>query len=279
MARQLSSGDAMILTKMPSNVFMDHIRSFHVNPGSIAIWTLGQNGFLLKSPEGTVVAVDPYLTDHCTSLNAEYGLDFGRILPVFVEPEDLDVDLVLLTHSHLDHTDPETIRRFTRKDEARFFAPWQACRGLPCLGVPSDRAEMIHPLETREFRDLRITGTWSLPTDDSDLNHMGFVVEFANGLKFHNTGDTAFHDLLGHVQKMEPQIMSLCINGGFNNLDPWDGARIVGYVRPDVVIPAHFDMMVCNQQDPAMFDNALKAQRVPSKYVRLNYYEPYVYNQ
>ena len=136
---------------------------------------------------------------------------------------------------------------------------------------------MIHPLQTLEFRDLRVTGTWSIPTDDSDLNHVGFVLEFANGIKFYNTGDTAYHELLGHVRKLKPHVMSICINGGFNNLSPWDAARVVQLVRPAVVIPTHFDMMTCNQQDHTMFENSLKAQGGPTRYIRVRYYEPYVY--
>jgi len=261
----------------PSPEFQNAARQYSVAQNSIAIWTLGQNGFLLKSPEGTLVAVDPYLSNSCAALNTLYGLDFGRVLPVFIEPEDLWVDLVLVTHSHLDHLDPETIRRFTRKDEAHFFAPWQAFRLLPELGVHQDHASLIHPLQTLEFRDLKVTGTWSIPTDATDLNHLGFVVEFANGIKFYNTGDTAFHELLAHARNMEPQEMSICINGGFNNLSPWDAARVVKFVQPGVVIPTHYDMMVCNQQDPAMFENSLQEQGVTAKYIRMGYYEPYLY--
>jgi L-ascorbate 6-phosphate lactonase len=166
-------------------------------------------------------------------------------LPVFIEPEDLWVDLVLLTHSHLD---PETIRRFTRKYEARFFAPWQTWRLLPELGVYHNPLSLIHPLQTLEFRGLKVTGTWFVSTDATDLNHMGFVVEFANGMKFYKSGDPAFDELLAHAKNMAPQVMSICINSGFNNLSPWDAARVVNFVQPHAVIPAHNDMVVCNQQ-------------------------------
>ena len=43
-----------------------------------------------------------------------------------------------------------------------------------------------------ELKDLRVTGTFALPTDDSDLNHMGFVFQYANGPKIYMTGDTDF---------------------------------------------------------------------------------------
>jgi len=57
----------------------------------------------------------------------------------------------------------------------------------------------------------------------------------------------------------------------------WDAARVVQLIKPHVVIPAHFDMMACNQQDPASFEHSLKAQDVSVKYVRLQYYEPFLY--
>ena len=260
-----------------SREFMHRVREYQVPRHAIAIWTLGQNGFLLKSPEGTVVALDPYLSDYCTTFNATYGLDCRRVLPVFIEPEDLWVDLVLLTHSHEDHTDPETIRRFTRKDQARFIASWQAWCLLAPWGVPVGCSFLIHPLQTLEFRDLKVMGTWCIPTDSSDLNHLGFVVEFANGIKFYNTGDTAFHELLSHIKKMEPHVMTVCINSGFNNLGPWDAARTVKLIEPKVAIPAHFDMLVCNQQNPDLFRDSLKIQASAAQYVRLTYYEPYVF--
>jgi L-ascorbate 6-phosphate lactonase len=275
--RSATRGTATGLPLLNSREFMAKVRGYQVPRDSIAIWTLGQNGFFAKSPEGTLIVIDPYLTDHCVTLNPTYGLSFDRLLPVFVEPEDLSADLVLLTHSHLDHTDPETIRRFSRKEETDFIAPWQSWRQLPDLGVPRERADLIHPLESREFRGLQVTATWSLPTDESDLNHIGFVIEFANGIKFYNTGDTAFHELLGHARKLQPQVLAICINGGFHNLSPWDAARVVQFVQPEVVIPTHFDMMACNQEDPAVFQNCLKAQGTSAKYVRLQYYEPYVF--
>jgi L-ascorbate 6-phosphate lactonase len=38
------------------------------------------------------------------------GLNMGRRAPVFIEPEELEVDHFLCTHSHYDHADPELLR-------------------------------------------------------------------------------------------------------------------------------------------------------------------------
>lgn len=65
--------------------------------------------------------------------------------------------------------------------------------------------------------------------------------------------------------------------GGFCNLSPWDAARGVQFVQPAVVIPIHFEMMTCNQQDPAMFEDSLNGQGASARYNLMRYYEPYVY--
>ncbi|WP_204352084.1 hypothetical protein, partial [Klebsiella pneumoniae] len=74
----------------------------------------GQSGYVFKSPEGTLASVDLYLTDSCRAANPDF--DLARRVPVFIEPEDLNVDIFACTHNHQDHTDPETIRRLRNKD-------------------------------------------------------------------------------------------------------------------------------------------------------------------
>jgi len=38
--------------------------------------------------------------------------------------------------------------------------------------------------------------TFALPTDDTDLNHVGILLRFANGITFYDTGDAAFAERL-----------------------------------------------------------------------------------
>ena len=56
----------LVLPKlMSSNNFMKSIKRYEVNKNSIAIWTLGQNGFIIKDNDGTLVCIDPYLSNFC----------------------------------------------------------------------------------------------------------------------------------------------------------------------------------------------------------------------
>ena len=94
------------------------------------------------------------------------------------------------------------------------------------LGVESGRIVPTWPDHVVELRDVTIRGAFAMPTDDSDLNHMGFVFEFAHGPRIYMTGDTADCDLLASAARHSPHLMITCINGGFKNLSHDQAARL-----------------------------------------------------
>lgn len=266
--------------KLSSREYMKAIRLFEVPDGALAIWFLGQNGFVLKPDKGPLLGIDPYLTDSC-ALNYGNVFDFrlSRQLPVFIEPEDLDVDIFLATHSHNDHADPETLKRCANKQSTLFISPWEGFIKFSECGIPKDRCRLIHPNQILEIEGVKIRGTFALPTDDTDLNHIGYLMEFSNGITFYNSGDTAYCDLFTWINHFEVDVCTICINGGFHNLSHMDAARIVRDINPKVVIPCHYDMMVNNVGNPEMFRSALNVLKINCEFVQLNYYEPWIYTK
>src|SRR3954470_1971317 len=144
---------------------MRQIREYAVPKGSVALWWFGQNGYIFKSPEGTVASVDLYLTDSCAHI--QNGLDLRRQVPVFIEPEELDVDVFTCTHNHPDHTDRDTIRRLRHKDAVAFVGPHPTCEAYEEEQVEQSRIIPSWPSCEIEQHDLHITGTFALPTDTS----------------------------------------------------------------------------------------------------------------
>jgi len=260
--------------KMSSKAFMDAIEAYRPEVGKTAVWHLGQNSWILKGGD-TVVAVDPYLTDFCASKRTRQSVPKSRLLPVFIEPEDLQADVVLITHSHPDHADPFTLERLGIKDSALFLAPWQVLKILSDAGIPSSRQILMHPLQTETAVGVEITGTFAEPTDFADLNHMGFVVKFPGGKVWYNSGDTAKTALLEHVKAFHPAMMTVCINGGYHNLSHWEAAEICALVEPEVAVPAHYDMMPHNLQSPHMFRKSLYEKTKTVRYLRMDYYTAY----
>lgn len=266
--------------QISSQEYMQSIKDFEVPEGGLAIWFLGQNGFILKSDTGLTITIDPYLTNSCGQIySGDFDFRLDRQLPVFIEPEDLDVDIFLATHSHDDHADPETLIRCGNKESTQFIAPWEGYVKFRNCGIPEAYCKLIHPNQILEINGASIRGTFALPTDDSDLNHLGYLIEFENGITFYNSGDTAYCDLFTWLNRFKVDICTICINGGFHNLSHMDAARIVRDIDPKIVIPCHYDMMVNNVGSPEMFRSALNVLGCESQYVEFSYYEPWVYKK
>lgn len=263
--------------KLTSAAYMAAIRATPVPSGQTALWFLGQNSWVVKTEAGTLLAVDPYLTDFCASKRTGQRGPKSRLLPVFIEPEDFTVDAVLLTHSHADHADPFTLERLACRSSARFLAPWQAAQVARDAGVPESRLTLMHPLQKEIVADVTVTGCFAEPTDFTDLNHMGYALTFAGGTTWYNSGDTALTELLAHVKALKPKVMSVCINGGYHNLSHWEAAEVVAQIGPEVAIPAHYDLFPHNLQPPHMFRKSLFQKAPQVDYKRMAYYEPYFF--
>lgn len=255
---------------------MDEIRQAAVPAGAVAIWWLGQSSYVFKSAGGMVVGVDPYLTDSCASLDE--GVDLRRQVPILIEPEELDVDVFACTHNHQDHTDPETIRSLACKQTALFVGPHPSCEVFLQLGIPAERIQPAWPDCEICHGDVTLRGTWALPTDASDLNHMGFVLEFGSGPKVYITGDSDDSPLLASAAKFKPDVMIAVINGGFNNLSAWEAAELAAKIRPKIAIPSHYDMFVDNAIEPRQFQAALRVAAREVEYRELKHGETFVYS-
>jgi len=258
------------------STLMRKIREFSVPKGSVAMWWFGQNGYIFKSDEGTLVSTDLYLTHSCEALHTE--LDLRRQAPILIEPEDLDVDVYTCTHNHQDHTDPETIGRLRNRDTMQFVGPHPSCEVYRRERIEDGRIVPAWPSCEIGFRDVSIHGTFALPTDDTDLNHMGYVFRFGNGPRVYVTGDTDYSELLVSAARHAPDLVITCINGGFNNLSHYEAADLVGKIQPRAAIPCHYDMFRDNSVDPGQFRASLKLRAPGVRYVELGYGEPLVFS-
>ena len=89
---------------------MQRIKGFKVPRNRVGVWWLGQNGFVFKTPEGTLLSIDLYLTNSVPVLLPDLPVDLNRMQPIFLAPEELETDIYACTHSHFDHADPQTIQ-------------------------------------------------------------------------------------------------------------------------------------------------------------------------
>ncbi|MFW6027968.1 MAG: MBL fold metallo-hydrolase [bacterium] len=251
----------------PSSTLMAQVRATHVPRRSFALWFLGQNGWIIKAPSGFTLAIDPYLSDSCNGKRS--GIDFSRNVPIAIPPELLCVDLIVCTHSHQDHCDPWTLVPCRECGSSRFVGPAETQAVFAECGIPESDRRLTWPNDVVEYRDIRLTGVFALPTDATDLTHMGFVVQVDDGPKVYITGDTGWTDLLETAARHQPDVMLTCINAGLGNLSHWQAAELVKRVNPTLAVPCHYDMFPGNSCPPDMFRASLVAHGIGDKYHHL----------
>ncbi|MDK2809048.1 MAG: hypothetical protein PWP24_1785, partial [Clostridiales bacterium] len=100
--------------------------------------------------------------------------------------------------------------------------------------------------------------------------YMGFVLEGA-GLRIYHPGDTCIYE--GYFQKLRDlgaiDIMFLPINGRdgkryqsniIGNMTYQEAVDLAGAMHPGLVVPGHYEMFEGNRENPALFEDYLKAK-------------------
>ena len=257
-----------------STLTLLQVRTHPTLAGQVTLWWLGQAGFIVKSPGGIVIALDPYLSNSCKAIGEAAGFDMNRLVPPPLAAAELaGVDAYLMTHSHQDHCDPETLAA-SRAAGGRgpYVAPAETVEKLRGLGVPEIELNMIWPNRSLQFGDVTVRATFAIPFAGDDLTHVGYLVSIENGPKVYFTGDTAWHDLLAEaVAPHRPDVLVAVINPAFRNLSPAEAALLARRLDVKVVIPCHHDLFSDNCQPPQMLHTNLKLQGMGDRYRLLHH--------
>jgi len=216
---------------------------------SLALWWLGQAGFAFKTPAGRIVYLDPYLSDAVERLHG-----FKRLSLPPIAADEVRADLVVLTHEHADHLDPDAVPIIARNNlSCRFAAPEGCTPGLTEAGV-APAARLL--LEAHRRYDVEGLVIHTAPADHGDLSPTALclVLDFG-AVRVLCTGDTAFRpQAIQPLCDLRPDVMLPCINGVFGNMGHIDAAMIVQQARPRYAIPCHFGMFAeQGAGDPAGF--------------------------
>ncbi len=237
------------------------VRTTRVPEGAVALWWIGQGGFLFKGSDGTVLAVDPFLSD-AGAHRLPPATPTPRQFPTLISPEALGTltTAVLCTHEHLDHVDPEAIGAIAAANRTLLLLGPRGVRAAYArFGVP---VEQIVALDVGESYAL---GLWTLTATFADHRAdgpIGFVLDTGTTRIYH-TGDTEAHDRLHDVAAFTPSLVTVVINGRGGNMNAEDAARLVATLGARAAIPTHYDLFANNLTDPATFVAAL-AREAPT---------------
>lgn len=232
------------------------IRSTQPQAGQVALFWLGQAGFVFKSAGGTVVFVDAYLS-HC--VERKFGPQWKRIMAPPMLPDEVDGDWFISTHEHDDHLDVDSIPTISHNQRVNFAGPQKCAEFYRSVGINEDRFIELIPEKQVLIGDFTCTTVFADHGDQAP-DAVGLLFECA-GLRIYHTGDTALRpDEMKIVKDSQPQVILPCINGAFGNLDSEDAAKLVSLTGAKFVIPTHFWTFIEHRGDPFEFQECCQRE-------------------
>ena len=223
------------------------LRSDAIPRDHLGVYWLCQAGFAFKTNSGRVVVIDPYLSDV-----VERVVGFKRMTICPIATEDLEADLIICTHEHLDHMDTDALPALAKNERTHFAGPIECMKEFQKQQIPVERCHLLEEGKSLSFGDITVHAVYA---DHGELapDALGVVVDF-DGIRVYHTGDTAYRpEEFKPAIAMKPHILLPCINGAFGNLNAEEAAMLTKLIAPEIVIPTHFWMFVEQNGDPRGF--------------------------
>jgi L-ascorbate metabolism protein UlaG (beta-lactamase superfamily) len=198
--------------------------SLHPDPrawpdtGLHATW-LGHSTVLLKV-DGTTILTDPVFSDRVGLSLGPFTLGLKRLVAPAMSLDRLpEVDLILLSHAHMDHFDIPTLRRLENRRTS--------------LVTASSTSDLLRPSRYREVREMRwgermrvgaaevraieVKHWGARMRSDTYRGYNGYVIE-AGRYRILFGGDTAMTDAFRAVRSSRPVDLAIVPIGAYN---PW----------------------------------------------------------
>ena len=207
-----------------------------------------QAGLVFES-ERAVVMVDPYLSD---SVAEELDPAKKRRIAVDESVFDIEPDIMIITHEHLDHLDPATLKRFLNKGKKMtVLAPYNAYKKLIEFGGGHNYVLLR---QGSVWSELGLT-FYAVRAEHSDTTAAGYIID--DGSKtYYVSGDTLYNfDVIDDVIDLCEDGVDyafLPINGVGNNMNVRDAADFAYEIGAKCVVPIHYGLF--DDIDPCELD-------------------------
>lgn len=198
--------------------------------GGKVTW-LGHAAFLIESPRGTRIAIDPF-TRNNPKFPADF--DFGKL------------DAIAATHGHFDHfgDDGIALAKKTGATVVAIFelAVYAGAHGVETTsGMNKGGAQSIAGVEFRMVHADHSSGATAGTKEASYTGEAcGYVMTFEDGFRIYHAGDTnVFADMALIGELYAPDLALLPI-GDLFTMGPREAAKACELLRAPRIIPMHW---------------------------------------
>jgi len=233
---------------------------------ALVVTWLGQAGFRFETG-GRTILVDPFFAEHEARLYPPPPLD----------PLAGGVDWLLVTHEHLDHLDPYSLREVAARSDGLTIVAPQPLESQVRDAIPD--AAFVGVARGDEL-DLPGAGRLTVvpavhavePADgySDSPRFVGYVLELG-GTTLYHAGDTIATDsLLAALAPLTIDVALLPVNGRtffrerenlVGNLEVRDAVALATEIGAQILVPCHWDLFKGNTEFPGrVVDVAAEAE-------------------
>ncbi|UOQ52900.1 metal-dependent hydrolase [Hymenobacter cellulosivorans] len=213
---------------------------------------LGHASFRITTPEGRIILLDPWLTGN-------------PYVPAELRAPER-ADLVLITHGHDDHFDPELPALLARTG-ARIVAPAPVRFYLYEQGVPAEQFEPMNVGGGISLLDVRLTMTVAhhaahvdLPGNKTGFQHeaVGYILALSDNTVIYAAGDTALFGDMGLLAELYQPTVALLPIGDRYTMGPREAAVAARLLQVRHVVPFHYGTFASLVGTPEQLQQHLK---------------------
>lgn len=194
---------------------------------------LGQAGLLFEK-NGFKIMIDPYLSDSVEKINPK---NYRRV-PVDESFFKIKPDVMIFTHNHLDHYDPETVSYFIDENSnITVLAPKSVWDEVHKIGGNNNYILFNRHTEWSE-NGIKFT---AVKAEHSDITPIGVIIDDGER-KYYVTGDTLYNEEIFGDIPSDIYALFLPVNGVGNNMNMTDAARFAKRINAERTVPIHIGM-------------------------------------
>ncbi len=213
--------------------FLDEIQANTPNYG-VLFQALGGPSFVYRTPQ-TTIWIDPYFSGTPDSMaDITY-----KTTPIPINPDEVTFgDIIISTHSHIDHCHAGTILPILERTDAFCVGPISSFKRLTEANVPAERIQQVQAGDQFQFRDVAFHVYPSYDAFEPDA--VTFVLS-SGGTNLFVSGDTSNGPALSEIGAAHPLDYALLAFGRTWYMNEEEMLQAARALNPKILLPFHWE--------------------------------------